>query len=277
MPRGAMAEPVAALAVEARRAARAMAGLPAAAREEALLALRRQLVDARESIEAANREDKRRAEAAALAPALLKRLDLEGAKFEAMLAKIDEVRELPDPLNRVSYATMIDEDLELRRISCPIGVICVIFESRPEAAVQIASLALKSANAVILKGGKEAANTNAALVAAMQGALSASGVLPARAVQLVSGREEVNELLGLTGLIDLVVPRGSNQLVASIMANTHSVLSHNAMSTMMCPTCFSPPPAIHPTLPSSPSSLLSASHAHLGLHGCSFVSIPSRL
>jgi len=103
----------------------------------------------------------------------------------------------------------------------------VIFESRPEAAVQIAALALRSANALILKGGKEAACTNAALVGVVQGALRAAGALPPLAVQLVEGREEVGELLKLTGLIDLVIPRGSNQLVASIMANTRiPVMGH---------------------------------------------------
>lgn len=215
-----MHEDVRSAALEARRAARAMAGLGAEARERALLDVRRHLAEARDVIEAANREDKAAAGRAKLDAPLLKRLDVEGAKFDAMLSKVDEVRELDDPLGRCNYATEIADGLELYRVSCPIGVICVIFESRPEAAVQIAALALKSANAVILKGGKEAANTNAALVGVIQAALSAGGQLPQRAVQLVSTREEVGTLLGLSGLIDLVIPRGSNQLVQSIIANT---------------------------------------------------------
>ena len=107
--------------------------------------------------------------------------------------------------------TELDKGLELSRVACPIGVICVIFESRPEAAVQIASLTIRSGNAVILKGGKEAANTNAALVHAMQCGLAASGVMPASAVQLVQTREEISELLDMHGKIDLIVPRGSNE------------------------------------------------------------------
>ena len=205
---------------EARVAARAMAALSAADRDKALLAMRASLEQQRDVIEKANALDIANAKTANLAAALQGRLNVSGKKFDGMLSKVDEVKAVPDPLGVVSRKTELDKGLELSRVACPIGVICVIFESRPEAAVQIASLTIRSGNAVILKGGKEAANTNAALVHAMQCGLAASGVMPASAVQLVQTREEISELLDMHGQIDLIVPRGSNELVSHIMKNT---------------------------------------------------------
>ena len=216
-----------AMAQDGRAAARAMASMSGEARDEALLAMRRSLDEAREVVSACNAEDKAQASRDKIDAPLLRRLDIEGAKYDAMLAKIDDVHQLADPLAAVSYACELVDGLQLFRVACPIGVICVIFESRPEAAVQIAALALKSANAVILKGGREAANTNAALVAAMQGALRAGGVVPAAAVQLVETREEIGVLLGLHDVLDLVIPRGSKALVSHIMASTRiPVMGH---------------------------------------------------
>ena len=212
---------------DARAAARTMAALGAAERDAALLAVRTSLNDARDVIEACNREDKLDAKRCNLPDTLLKRLDVEGAKFDAMLSKVDEVRAQTDPVGEVGAATELDTGLRLYRVACPIGVICVIFESRPEAAVQIAALTLRTANAVILKGGKEAAATNGALVAAMQGGLGASGVIPPSAVQLVSSRDQISQLLKMHGQIDLIVPRGSNALVSHIMQSTSiPVLGH---------------------------------------------------
>jgi len=212
---------------EARVAARAMAALSAADRDKALSAMRASLEQQRDVIEKANALDIANAKTANLAAALQGRLNVSGKKFDGMLSKVDEVKAVPDPLGVVSRKTELDKGLELSRVACPIGVICVIFESRPEAAVQIASLTIRSGNAVILKGGKEAANTNAALVHAMQCGLAASGVMPASAVQLVQTREEISELLDMHGQIDLIVPRGSNELVSHIMKNTSiPVLGH---------------------------------------------------
>ena len=205
---------------EARVAARAMAALSAADREKALSAMRASLEQHRDVIEKANAMDIATAKTKSLPDALQGRLNVSGKKFDGMLSKVDEVKAVPDPLGVVSRKTELDKGLELSRVACPIGVICVIFESRPEAAVQIASLTIRSGNAVILKGGKEAANTNAALVHAMQCGLAASGVMPASAVQLVQTREEISELLNMHGQIDLIVPRGSNELVSHIMKNT---------------------------------------------------------
>jgi len=215
-----------ALAGDARLAAREMAGLTGAQRNAALASVRAALVAARPQIEQANRADKADAAKANLDASLLKRLDLEGPKFDGMLDKLDEVRKLDDPLNSVSYAMQLDDGLELYRTACPIGVICVIFESRPESAVQIAALTLKSANSLILKGGKEASKTNRELIVAIRAGLQWASI-PVASVQLVETRSEVGVLLGLHDCIDLVVPRGSNALVSSIMSSTRiPVMGH---------------------------------------------------
>merc|ERR1712032_1170767 len=126
----------------------------------------------------------------------------------------------------VTYANRVAEGLDLYRVSCPIGVVLIIFEARPDAAVQIAALAMKSGNALLLKGGKEAQRSNAALVAAMASALCEVG-LPEACIQGVDTRTEVAELLKLDSYIDLVIPRGSNALVRSIKdASRIPVLGH---------------------------------------------------
>ena len=222
---------VEAVARRARAAALQLAALSAEPKNAALEAVGRKLQERREEILEANRADKADCEAevasGSLSAALFKRLDLEGGKFEAMLAGVVDVARLPDPVGRVTLATRLDDGLELYRVSCPLGVIGVIFEARPEAAVQIASLALKSSNAVILKGGREASRTNEALVEAIREALGeVDGVSP-DAVQLVSTREEVREMLDLDRWIDLIIPRGSNELVQSIQEATRiPVLGH---------------------------------------------------
>lgn len=219
------------VARRARAAALQLAALSAEPKNAALEAVGRKLQERRQEILEANRADKADCEAevasGSLSAALFKRLDLEGGKFEAMLAGVGDVARLPDPVGRVTLATRLDDGLELYRVSCPLGVIGVIFEARPEAAVQIASLALKSSNAVILKGGREASRTNEALVEAIREALGeVDGVSP-DAVQLLSTREEVREMLDLDRWIDLIIPRGSNELVQFIQESTRiPVLGH---------------------------------------------------
>jgi hypothetical protein len=141
---------------------------------------------------------------------VLQRLILDASKVASLIAGLDDVLRMPDPLGSVTLARELAPGLVLRRVTCPIGVLCIIFEARPEAVVQIASLAIKSGNAVILKGGKEAAASNAALVAAIRGALEATAAqssqpenLPVDAVQLVSTREEIADLLKLDEYIDV--------------------------------------------------------------------------
>ena len=143
-----------------------------------------------------------------------------------MLAGILQVRDLPDPVGVTTLARRLDTGLELFRVTSPIGVLLVIFEARPEVIANIASLALKSGNAVILKGGKESAQTFAAMAKAIQSALETTKV-PKGAVQLVESREEVSGLLAMDRWIDLVIPRGGNELVRYIKENTRiPVMGH---------------------------------------------------
>jgi len=222
---------VAAVARRARAAALALAPLPTARKDAALAAVRRLLEERRDIVLEANRDDQQLAQAEVdagrMTQAMFNRLDLAGKKFATVLAGLDDVGRLPDPVGVVSLATRLDDGLDLYRVSCPLGVIGVIFEARPDAAVQIASLCLKSSNAVILKGGREAAKTNAALVDVFRDALASVDGVPPDAVQLVSTRDEVRAMLDLDDDIDLIIPRGSNELVRSIQSATRiPVLGH---------------------------------------------------
>ena len=214
------------IAKRAREASFLMQSSSTAQKDKALRAIRESLSARKQEICAANAEDKRRAEKEGCDANLRARLNVEGDKFETLLSGISVLEQAEDLVNRVTFARELTAGLNLYRISCPIGVVCIVFESRPEAAVQISSLAIKSGNCVILKGGKEAALSNQALVDAMRAGLVAAG-LPEDAVQLVSTRAEVGELLKMNQYIDLVVPRGSNQLVTSVMeATSIPVLGH---------------------------------------------------
>eukprot|EP00296_Roombia_truncata_P000127 JP435789.1.p1 GENE.JP435789.1~~JP435789.1.p1 ORF type:complete len:448 (+),score=148.73 JP435789.1:182-1345(+) len=161
-----------------------------------------------------------------LTASTLKRLALGGAKYDGVLDGLNGVIGLSDPIGKCNKATRLDEGLDLYQVSTPLGVLCVIFEARPDAVVQIASLAIKSANAVILKGGREASNSNQRLVELIRDALKGTGV-PVDTVQLVSSRDEIAELLSLDKYIDLVIPRGSGELVKHIKDNTRiPVMGH---------------------------------------------------
>ncbi len=218
------------VARRAKEASWRLATLDGEARNRALEEVIRALEERKDTILEANRGDMDAAaelvERGEMTSALRKRLDLSGEKFEGVLAGIRDLIALPDPVGRVDLARELDDGLELYRVSCPIGVIGVIFESRPDAAVQIATLAVKSGNAVLLKGGREASRSNEALVAAIRAGLERAGV-PVDAVQGLSTREEVRALLDLGEWIDLIIPRGSNELVRSIQESTRiPVLGH---------------------------------------------------
>ena len=174
----------------------------------------------------ANRADLVVAEQGHLAAPLLKRLKFDDAKLADVCAGIHSLIKLPEPVGKTLAATELDAGLELYRVSCPIGVIGVVFESRPDALVQISTLCLKSGNAVLLKGGSEAAHTNRILARVIADAGDAAG-LPAGWIQLLETRQDVAEMLALDESIDLIVPRGSNEFVRHIMANTNiPVLGH---------------------------------------------------
>lgn len=214
------------VAQAARAASLVLGAANVESKNKALACIRDQLIKDKAKVIAANVQDKTAASSNKLDSALLARLDLEGAKYDTLLSGVDSVIKVEDPVGRVSLARTLADGLDLFRVSCPIGVLCIIFESRPEAALQISSLAIKSGNAVILKGGKEAIHSNTLLVETIRAGLVKAG-LPADCVQLVSTREQIKELLSLNEFIDLVIPRGSNALVKNVMANTNiPVMGH---------------------------------------------------
>ncbi|MGZ8375630.1 MAG: glutamate-5-semialdehyde dehydrogenase [Gemmatirosa sp.] len=222
---------VRALATAAKAASRTLAALPSDARREAVLDLAEALTDAREAILAANACDVHDARSAVAAGALgagtLQRLVLDAQKLDEMAAQMRAVAGQAEPVGRLLERTMLDDGLELRRVSCPIGVVAAVFEARPDAVTQIVALTLRSANAVVLKPGREVRRTARALVDALHARLARGGVLPPAAIAMVDDRAAVDVLLTLDDLIDLVVPRGSQALVRSVMARTRiPVLGH---------------------------------------------------
>jgi glutamate-5-semialdehyde dehydrogenase len=198
----------------------------AAARTAALRALACLLEERREEVLRANRLDLEAARREGLAPALLGRLELSDSKLRVLIEGVEQLVADPDPIGAVVRRTLLDDGLELEQVRSPLGVLLIVFESRPDAVIQIGSLALRSGNGVILKGGAEARHSNRALVDCLRAALERAG-LPADAVAGVEGREHVRELLGCDGDIDLVIPRGSSRLVRSIQESTRiPVLGH---------------------------------------------------
>ncbi|KAK0635569.1 Aldehyde/histidinol dehydrogenase [Bombardia bombarda] len=215
----------------AKSASHVLATLPASARNDALTAIHTELTAARDDILTANARDLDLARQAAadgrLSQSLVSRLDLgKKGKWEDMLKGILDVRDLDDPVGRVTLRTRLDDGLDLERVTCPIGVLLIIFEARPEVIANIASLAVKSGNAAILKGGKESTESFIAISRAISAALDKTQV-PNAAIQLVTTRDVIPQLLDLDQHIDLVIPRGSNELVRYIKSNTKiPVLGH---------------------------------------------------
>lgn len=214
------------LAREARQASIPLCALSADVRNRALLAIADALIANSEKIFAANREDMARAQAESLAAPLLARLRFDEKKLAAVVQGLRSLAALPDPLGATQMATELSPGLELYRVACPIGVIGVIFESRPDALVQIASLCLKSGNAALLKGGREALLTNRALFSALYQAVTGAGA-PAGCLALLETRDDVGAILKLDECIDLIIPRGSNAFVKYIMDNSRiPVMGH---------------------------------------------------
>ena len=163
-----------------------------------------------------------------LSQSLYKRLALSENKFKEMVNGVKDVAKLSDPTGKLLSQMELDNGLILNKVSCPIGVIGVIFEARPDVIVQISSLAIKSANCVILKGGSEAINTNIALFDIINLALKEIPEIPKGIINLITSREDVKQILGLDEFIDLIIPRGSNDFVKYIQNNTRiPVLGHS--------------------------------------------------
>ena len=179
-----------------------------------------------DDIFAANKLDTDKAEADGISQAVMKRLKFTEGKLNDCIKGIEQLISLNDPLGRITLARELDEGLSLYRTTCPIGVIGVIFEARPDALVQISTLCIKSGNCAILKGGKETANTNRALFDIIHKAVTESG-LPTDSMLLAQTHSEIDELLGCHGYVDLLIPRGSNAFVRYIMDHTNiPVMGH---------------------------------------------------
>ncbi|ORX37571.1 putative glutamate-5-semialdehyde dehydrogenase [Kockovaella imperatae] len=219
------------IAIAARRAFEESQLVDPAERNVALRAIHKILNERREEVLEANQKDMEAASALVdqgkLSSTLVSRLDLSRAgKYESMLQGVMDVAALPAPTGLVTFAKELGPGLELHRVTCPIGVLLVIFEARPEVVVNIAALAIKSGNAAILKGGKESIHTSTLLSNLIAQALSSTSI-PPTFIQSVSTRSQISSLLAQDKYIDLVMPRGGNELVKSIQNSTRiPVMGH---------------------------------------------------
>jgi glutamate-5-semialdehyde dehydrogenase len=222
---------VASVAQRAKVAARALARLSSECRTEILLAAAQAIEDAGVEILEANARDCHAAEPAvasgSISAATFARLRVKEAGIAQMAAHVRGVAQLPDPLGKRLAATELDDGLVLYKESCPLGVIGIVFESRPDVVPQVAALALKSGNAIILKGGAEAVHTNEALVSVWRKTLSAFPWVPPDSINLLLTRSDVKELLEQERFVDLIIPRGSQAFVQFISEHSKvPVLGH---------------------------------------------------
>lgn len=203
--------------------------LAAASREQrdrALALIREALMEQRGAIFAANRRDMDRADEEEVSPALKSRMKFDEAKLRDVCAGIGQLIDLPDPVGRTLLKRSLDEGLTLEKVSCPLGVIGIIFEARPDALVQISSLCIKSGNCAVLKGGRETAETNRVLFETIHSAAVLAGLDPHCLFQ-AQEHSEIEELLACQGSVDLLIPRGSNRFVQYIMEHTRiPVMGH---------------------------------------------------
>lgn len=223
--------PVRELAARARQASRCLAKLSPESRNEILLAVAQGIADHRAKILEANVMDCRAAESAVTAgrmsSAMFARLRVSEKGIAEMAARVRDVARLPDPLGRRLSAMALDEGLVLYKETCPLGVVGIVFESRPDVVPQVASLALKSGNCVLLKGGVEVVRTNEALVEVWREGLASFPAAPLDSICLLHSRADVMELLRLKRDVDLIIPRGSRELVEFVSANSQiPVLGH---------------------------------------------------
>jgi glutamate-5-semialdehyde dehydrogenase len=222
---------VASIARSAREASRTLGLLSDETRKATLLAIAAALEENAERILTANAKDCAVAEkllsTGEMTPALFSRLRIKENGIGEMAARVREVANLPDPLGKPLAVTELDQGLILHKESCPLGVIAVVFESRPDVLPQVASLALRSGNAVLLKGGAEAANSNESIVAIWRETLRRFPAVSQKSIELLQSRSDVMELLRLENEVDLLIPRGSKEFVAFMEKNSRiPVLGH---------------------------------------------------
>ncbi len=214
------------IARNVKEASLKLAALGPEAKNLALIKIADALLENRDRIVEANRLDLERSEAEKLPSPLLKRLKFDDSKISDVIDGIKGLAGLEDPVGKTLSSTELDEGLELFRVTCPIGVIGIIFESRPDSLVQISTLCLKSGNGVLLKGGSEARETNRVLASVIAEATEKAGI-PSGWIGLVETRSDVNAILKLNDYVDLIIPRGSNEFVKYIMENsTIPVMGH---------------------------------------------------
>ncbi|MCX8124956.1 MAG: glutamate-5-semialdehyde dehydrogenase [Spirochaetes bacterium] len=213
-------------AIAAKDASIYLAAVPTNIKNNALQTIAHELKNNTEAIIRANAVDIQRSTEENLPSPLLKRLRFDETKINEVIAGIESLINLPDPVGNTLLSTELDVALTLYKVSCPIGVIGVIFESRPDALVQISTLCLKSGNAVLLKGGSEAKETNKILASIIYNAGVRAGI-PQNWLSLLETREDVTAMLKMDDYIDLIIPRGSNAFVKYIMDNSRiPVLGH---------------------------------------------------
>ncbi len=210
-----------AIADRSRKAARRMGQANRAWKDRALRAIGTALVENRKHVLDANSKDVALGRANGTSAALLDRLTLTPARIDGLVAALENLAGLPDPVGNVVRGQTLPNGLRLRQVNVPMGVVAAIYEARPNVTVDIAGLALKSGNAVILRGGSAAANTNEALLRILREALDSVG-LPADAVQTVDqyGREGANVLMRARGRVDVLIPRGGRDLIQTVVTNS---------------------------------------------------------
>lgn len=211
---------------QVKSASQMLAAASSEEKNKALLHIAEVLLTHKEDIFNANQEDIKRSEADNIPFPLLKRLKFDEAKLSEVIDGIHSLVKLEDPVGKTLLSTELDEGLELYKVTCPIGAIGIIFESRPDALVQISTLCLKSGNGVLLKGGSEAFETNRILSSLIISATEEAGI-PSGWCALLETRSDINELLRQDDYVDLIIPRGSNEFVRYIMNNTNiTVMGH---------------------------------------------------
>ncbi len=214
------------LAQKTRLAARSLALEPIARRNAALESIADALLEQSDAIVTANQADCEAAAKDGTSSALFARLKLDETKLKAAIVGVRDVIKLADPIGELQIHRELDAGLVMKRVSCPLGVLGVIFEARPDAVMQISSLAIKSGNGLILKCGREAVRSCQALIVAIHAGLTRAGFDP-NLVRLLTTREETMELLKLDQYVDLIIPRGSNSFVQFVQNNTRiPVLGH---------------------------------------------------
>lgn len=219
------------IAKSAKLASLEIAGLSEDIRNQALISIANILEDHKNEIFEANKLDLENArilvESGKLSQQTFNRLKLDENKMRDMIQGIRDVAKLPDPINKILFKRELDKDLVLTKITCPIGVLGIIFEARPDVISQISSLAIKSGNAVILKGGKESVNTNKTILSLINSALDNVKNFPKNVLSQVFTHEDIAEMLKCDEFINLIIPRGGNKLVQYIKENTKiPVLGH---------------------------------------------------